>query len=86
MSLVSPIAMRVMFPLKMAIGLEADHNEWLYVIGRDAAALHVTAFTVEEFIRRVLRRQETGINQLAMLHFQKGLMLLRRGSWGMTTK
>jgi hypothetical protein len=43
----------------------------------DTAALHITAFAVEGFIERILRRQENSINLAAMLHFQKGLRLLR---------
>lgn len=43
----------------------------------DAAALHITAFAVEEFIDKVLRQQENGTNPVAMLHFQKGLGILR---------
>lgn len=77
MTQVSTVSMRVMFPLIMAIGFEADNKEWLYLIGLDAAALHISAFAVEGFIDRILRRQENSINLAAMLHFQKGLRLLR---------
>lgn len=70
--------MRVVFPLKAAIGFRADPKESFYPIGVDAAALHITAFAVEGFIARVLRRQENSINPAAMLHFQKGLRLLRQ--------
>jgi hypothetical protein len=69
--------MKVIFPLMVAIGFQADNKESLYPIVLDAAALHITAFAVEGFIDRVLRRQENGINPAAMLHFQRGLRLLR---------
>lgn len=73
---VSTLAMRVIFPLMMVLGFQADNNEWLYLIGLDAAALHITAFAIEGFMDRVLRRQEN-INLAATLHLQKGLELLR---------
>jgi hypothetical protein len=77
MNAVSAIAMRIIFPLVMTIGFQADNKEWLYLIGIDAAALHITAFAVEGFIDRILRRQENSINPAAMLHFHTGLRLLR---------
>jgi hypothetical protein len=77
MNPVSTVAMRITFPLLMAIGFQADNREWPYLIRLDAAALHITAFAVEGFIDRILRRQENSINLAAMLHFQKGLRLLR---------
>jgi hypothetical protein len=60
-----------------AIGFQADNRERLYPLTSDAIALHITAFSVEGFINRVLRHQEDAINPVAMLHFQKGLRLLR---------
>ncbi|KAK9319510.1 hypothetical protein V1517DRAFT_332366 [Lipomyces orientalis] len=48
-----------------------------YPIGRNAAALHITAFAVGRFIDRILRRQEISINSSAMLYFRNGLRLLR---------
>lgn len=71
--------MRVIFPLMATIGFQEDDKEPLYPIGSDAAVLHITAFAIETFIDRVLRRQRTSnsINSLARLHFHKGLGLLR---------
>ena len=69
--------MSVMFPLMAAIGFQADNKERLYPLTSDAITLHITAFSVEGFINRVLRHQEDAINPVAMLHFQKGLRLLR---------
>lgn len=61
----------------VAIGFQTHNIGWLYLVGLDAAALHITAFAVEGFIDRFLRRQENSINRVAMLHLQKGLVLLR---------
>ncbi|KAJ8097215.1 hypothetical protein POJ06DRAFT_228601 [Lipomyces tetrasporus] len=73
---VSTVATRVIFPLITGIGFQVD-NKGLYLIGPDAAGLHITAFAMEGFIDRILRHQENSINPAAMLHFQKGLRLLR---------
>jgi hypothetical protein len=69
--------MRITFPLIMATGFQADNGEWLRLIRQDAAALHITAFSIEGFIERILRRRENSINLAAMLHLRKGLRLLR---------
>jgi hypothetical protein len=74
---VSTVAMNVMFPLMAAIGFTANNRERLYPLTSDAIALHITAFSVEGFINRVLRHQVDAIDSTAMLHFQKGLRLLR---------
>lgn len=77
MDLVSPAATRVVFPLRVMIGLEKDQSEWLYPIARDAVALHITAFAMEGFVDSVLHRRDKITNPAAMLHFEKGLKLLR---------
>jgi hypothetical protein len=69
--------MRIIFPLLMVVGFQADSNEWLYILGQDTAGIHIAAFAIETFIDRVLRRQENVVNLAATLHFQKGLVLLR---------
>ena len=51
--------------------------DWVYLLGMDAAGLHITAFAMEAFIDKVLHRQERTTNQAATLHLQKGLTLLR---------
>lgn len=66
-----------MFPLLGALGFQASVQEWLHLVGLDPAALHMTAFVVESFIARTLRGHEDSINPAAMLHFHKGLHLLR---------
>jgi hypothetical protein len=71
------MAMRIIFPLMVAIGFQADDKESFYPIALDAAALHMTVFAVEGFIDRILRGQENSDNPAAMLHFQKALRLLR---------
>jgi hypothetical protein len=69
--------MRIMFPLMAAIGFQADNRDRLYPLASDAIALHITAFSIEGFINKVLLQQENPINSVALLHFQKGLSLLR---------
>ena len=79
------IATRVMFPLMMAIGSQADsqgtrpvsHGPVISQGPIDAAALHIAAFAVYGFIDRILHQQDEFTNPAAMLHFQKGLKLLR---------
>jgi hypothetical protein len=68
--------MSVMFPLMAAIGFQADNRERLFPLAPDAFALHITAFSVEGFLNKILRLQEDPINLVAMRHFQKGLRLL----------
>ena len=69
--------MRIIFPLKMLIGFQVDQSGRLYPIARDAVALHITAFAMESFIDRVLHGREKQANPSAMLHFEKGMRLLR---------
>lgn len=64
------------FPLRAAISFEGDDEGWVSPFGRDAVALHIMAFAVQGFTDRVLRRQGN-LNPVAILHFQKGLRLLR---------
>lgn len=78
--------MKVVFPLLVAIGFHADTRESLYPLVLDAAALHVTAWAVEGFINRVLRRQGNSTSPAAMLHLQKGLILLRERLLGEDNK
>lgn len=69
--------MRVIFPLLMAIGFQADNKEWLHILGQDPVALHISVFAVEGFIDKILHCRKNSINEAALLHFQKGLGLLR---------
>ena len=69
--------MKIVFPLHVAIGLQADSKEWLNLIGTDPAALHLTAFAVEGFADCILRGQES-ISPTAMMHYEKGTRLLRQ--------
>lgn len=61
----------------VATGSPGDNPESLYDVASDAAVLHITAFAIEGFIDRILRRQATITNTAAMLHLQKGLRILR---------
>ena len=58
-----------------AIGNQVDNHRWIHLCTTDAAALHVTAFSVEGFIDVCLHQREQA-NPAAMVHFQKGLALL----------
>ena len=69
--------MKIIFPLMAAIGFQANIFESLYPIRVDAVALHIYAFAIEGFIDKILRRQGNTINPAAMLHFHRGLRLLR---------
>lgn len=69
--------MGVIFPLLVGIGFQADTSESLYPMVLDSAALHITAFAVEGFIDKILRGKVNDPNPPAILHFQKGLRLLR---------
>lgn len=73
---VSQIAMKVVFPLLVAIGYQADTSDTLYPMATDSAALHITAYAVEGFMEKVLRDGKAP-KASAMLHFQKGVRLLR---------
>lgn len=70
--------MQIIFPLLMDIGFHPTDNAWIYPTGCDAAALHISAFAIQTFIDRVLRHQpEDMVNAVAILHYQKGLKLIR---------
>ncbi|KAI1387869.1 uncharacterized protein F4822DRAFT_294691 [Hypoxylon trugodes] len=73
----SIIASGIIFPLRAAIGFQEDSQKWSYLFGLDPTTLHITAFAVQGFVDRVLRRQESSTNPAAIMHFQKGLRLLR---------
>ncbi|KAI8959062.1 hypothetical protein F5Y11DRAFT_334300 [Daldinia sp. FL1419] len=76
MAKVTTIVRKVIFPLRAAVSFQDDENGWVSPFGRDAVALHIMAFAVQGFVDRVLRRHDN-INPVAILHFQKGLRLLR---------
>lgn len=59
------------------LGFQQDDSDKLYPLTSDAISFHITAFSVEGFINKILRHQEDPINPVAMLHLQKGLRLLR---------
>lgn len=73
--------MRVIFPLITAIGFQFDKMEWLHRVAFDNAALNISAFAVEGFIDKILRRKAT-TSPVAMKHFQRGLELLRHRIMG----
>ena len=70
------VAMKVIFPLMVSIGFHSDVRGSLYPIVHDAATLHITAFAVDGFVSRVLRR-ESSYNAAATLHLLRGMKLLR---------
>ncbi|KAK5163170.1 uncharacterized protein LTR77_010954 [Saxophila tyrrhenica] len=72
---VSPIAQKIVYPLITAIGNQVDNRGWINLCTTDAAALHITAFSIEVFVDLFLRRREQA-NPAAMVHFQKGLGLV----------
>ena len=77
MNLVSPTLRRIIFPLRVKIGLEVDKRGWLYPISQDAVALHFTAFALEGLVYRMADREDNTTSTAAMLHFEKGMRLLR---------
>ncbi|KAH7350551.1 hypothetical protein BKA65DRAFT_549560 [Rhexocercosporidium sp. MPI-PUGE-AT-0058] len=74
---VSPIAMQVIFPLMATIGFQPDPRGTFYPLVYDAATLHITAFAIDGFFSRILRRQSDGPSPAAMMHLRKGLKLLQ---------
>lgn len=75
--IVSTVAMRVIFPLLTAIGFQFDTREWLHRVTVDPAALHISAYAIETFKSRVLRREQELQDPSPMVHFQKGIELLQ---------
>ena len=74
---VSSLAMKVIYPLVVAIGFPVDTRDFLCAVVSDAAALHVTAFAVQWFFDRILRHRENYCSPASMLNLQKGLKILR---------
>ncbi|KAL1599698.1 hypothetical protein SLS60_007501 [Paraconiothyrium brasiliense] len=84
MEQVSSVALQILFPLLVEIGFQADKKPWLHPAERDSVALYIDAFATQTFIDRVLRHQpESEVNQVATLHLQKGLTLLRERMGGL---
>ncbi|CAI6041439.1 unnamed protein product [Clonostachys chloroleuca] len=73
---VSATAMKVIHPLVAAIAHGADQGSRLALVQGDDAGLHLTAALMDDFIHRVLRLG-AGSSPMAILHFQKGIRLLR---------
>lgn len=67
----------IIFPLRVKIGLEVDKQGWLYPISQDAVALHFTAFALEGLVYRLAQDGGNVTSTAAMLHFEKGMRLLR---------
>jgi hypothetical protein len=68
--------MKVIHPLVAAIAHGADPASRLALVQGDDAGLHLTAALMDDFIHRVLRLG-AGSSPMAILHFQKGIRLLR---------
>lgn len=71
--------MRIIFPLLTRVGLRLGDETWHYPTGRDNMALHINAYAIQSFIDRILNHNPAHlVNPVAMLHQQKGLVLLRQ--------
>jgi hypothetical protein len=76
---VASIGTPIIFPLLTLVGSPgpSEHDRF-FPIASDAPLLHITTYTVECFIDRVLRGHRGEENATARLHFQRGVALLRR--------
>ncbi|KAK6822722.1 hypothetical protein PG989_001610 [Apiospora arundinis] len=77
---VSTVMRHIIHPLLATIGLQSNKEPAApYPVAFDAAALHINAYAMENFIDRILRRlPEQNVNRAAALHHQRGLQLLRQ--------
>ncbi|KAE9366376.1 hypothetical protein N431DRAFT_419622 [Stipitochalara longipes BDJ] len=69
--------MKYMFPLGEFIGFDGHDKTVFELLASDASFLHVTAFSAGAFIDIALRQQDHVNNQETILHFLKGVRLLR---------
>ncbi|VUC37991.1 unnamed protein product [Clonostachys rosea] len=76
MTKIADVAFGIIFPLLNIVGFRVDQEKRLYPIQGDAAALHISVYAIEDFINRVLRYNH-GSSYIAMLHYHKGLRILR---------
>lgn len=77
---VSKVAMKIVSPLLASIGFHGGAAAAApRPVGFDAAALHINAYALENFIDRILRRRpDAAVNAAAAQHHQRGLQLLRQ--------
>ncbi|KAK8057615.1 hypothetical protein PG996_011552 [Apiospora saccharicola] len=76
---VSKVAMKIVSPLLASIGFHDEGGVSRHPVGFDAAALHINAYALENFIDRILRRRpDATVNSEAAQHHQRGLQLLRQ--------
>ncbi|KAK8108705.1 hypothetical protein PG984_014506 [Apiospora sp. TS-2023a] len=77
---VSKVAMKIVSPLLASIGFHGgEGGASRHPVGFDAAALHINAYALENFIDRILRRRpDATVNPEAAQHHQRGLQLLRQ--------
>ncbi|KAK8015609.1 hypothetical protein PG991_008497 [Apiospora marii] len=78
---VSKVAMKIISPLLASIGFHGEGGAAAapHPVGFDAAALHINAYALENFIDRILRRRpDAAVNAAATQHHQRGLQLLRQ--------
>jgi Fungal specific transcription factor domain len=66
-----------MFPLGAYIGFDRKDNTWFDLLVLDATYLHITAFAACAFLDKVIRQQENMASPETILHFLKGVRLLR---------
>ena len=74
---VSPLAAKIIYPLRTATTLHTHSPEWLSNVSRDRGLLYITAFAIESFIDRVLRRDFDTKSLTATMHYRRGVKLLR---------
>lgn len=66
-----------MFPLAPFINFGGAEEEWYRLLAVDAAFLHIAAFAANEFIEKVLGRQNSPHSQHPAQHFHQGVQILR---------
>lgn len=69
--------MKYIFPLGEFIAFDKKDKTGFELLAFDASYLHVTAFAAGSFINMVLRHQENMTDPDTILHFLKGVRLLR---------
>ncbi len=66
-----------MFPLAPFVNFDGADEGWYRLLAVDAAFLHIAAFAANEFIRKILGRQNSPHSQDPAQHFHEGVQILR---------
>ena len=74
---VSCVTFKIMFPLAPFINFGLADDAWFRLLAIDAAFLHVAAFAANEFIVKVLGRNNNIHGQEPAQHFQQAVQILR---------